>query len=121
MFLGYDEHNYKKDDDLNFEKCLCEYCYECSVNVENALSAYSKGSKRCQDMEKWINFPKYLRSNENKFISYLKYLTRSCEVTLVRDKIFVEGAQQREDVQNTWQKFTENFTEREVKLELEGQ
>ena len=71
-------------------------------------------------MEKLINFPKYLRSNENKFISYLKYLTRSCEVTLVRDKIFIEGAQQREDVlcPKCHDKFTENFTEREVKIRV---
>ena len=89
MFQGYDDYDYEKADDLNFDKCLCEYCYQCSVNVDNALSDYLKANKKNQDMEKSINFPRYLRSNEQKFITYLKYLTRSVEVTLVSNKIFI--------------------------------
>ena len=120
LFQGYDEHNYEKEDDLNFDKCLCEYCYQCSVNVNNALSDSLKGNKKYQDMEKSINFPRYLRSNQQKFISYLKYLTRSVDVTLVSNKIFIEGTQQREDVlcPKCHDKFTENFTEHQVKIRI---
>lgn len=121
IFQGYEDHNYDKDDDLDFNKCLYEYCYQCSVNANNSYYTFLKGNKKYQDMEKSINFPRYLRSNETKFITYLKYLTLSSEVTIASNKkIFIEGTPQREDIlcPKCQDKFTENFTEDQIKTRV---
>lgn len=116
MFQGYDDHNYENEndneDELNYTKCLYKYCYQCSLNVDKALCDYLKGNKKYQDIEKSINFPRYLRSNRKKFVTYLKYLTRIVNVNLVADKIFIEGTPQREDIlcPDCHDKFTENFS-----------
>lgn len=113
IFHGYDEDDYNEDEDeLNFNKCLYQYCHQCSLNAEKALCEYIKDNKKYQDMEKSLNFTRYLRSNQKTFVTYLKYLTRLIDIDIVSDKIFIQGIQQREDIlcPDCHDKYTENFS-----------
>ena len=125
IFQGYEnyediQYRCHKNEILNFNNCLYEYCHQCSLNVNNIFSKRLKDNKQYQDIEKSVDFKRDLRSNEKKFIKMFKYLIYSLDTHIVTDRTNITEKSQCKDIlcPACYDIYTKNFSVTQIKSRL---